>query len=245
MSDQTDTELQAFRHFVAAAGLPVIAESVQKRLPPEPDIRCRLKSGIVLAFEVVEICNPTNVRFVFSAQGICDAIRAAHESLPARQRASFDERFGPRPLSFHFKREASEMLIRKVLPRLLTELITAPLSGDEFVSFSPLVASAVVKVRFAGRAEQPNAFNFNLGSEFDPNVPLDAIAAKLSKNYRADCPVELLAYFGAWAWGRDRSYCEVFLRLFRERGLGRFRRAWVMDWNGIAMAYPDRPTPAE
>jgi hypothetical protein len=34
----------------------------------------------------------------------------------------------------------------------------------------------------------------------DPMFPLDAVEAKLAKNYLANCHVELLAHFGPLAW---------------------------------------------
>jgi hypothetical protein len=52
-------EVEVLRLFVAAAGLPIDATSIEKRDPPEPDIRCRDAVSGPVAFELVEQCDPT------------------------------------------------------------------------------------------------------------------------------------------------------------------------------------------
>jgi hypothetical protein len=52
-------EVEVFRRFIVAANLPIDAGSVEKRNPPEPDIRCNDAVGGHLAFELVELCDPT------------------------------------------------------------------------------------------------------------------------------------------------------------------------------------------
>ena len=61
MSSETskgaDTEIPIFLEFAAAANLLIDAQSVEKRMPPDPDIRCRLSTGELVAYELVEICD--------------------------------------------------------------------------------------------------------------------------------------------------------------------------------------------
>ena len=194
-----------------------------------------------MAFELVEICNPANARFMFSAQRIHNAIMDAYNGLDAPSRNSFERRFVNRPLRFYFRPEASLVRIKTILPALLIELLSATPTNDEFVSFSPTVAGAVIKVCFAGRLNDPGAVNFNLGGSFDPTVPMAAFSSKLSKFYETDCPIELLAHFGGLAWGHDRQYLNALVKLLRERGLGPFRRVWVLDWEGLALEFPYPP----
>src|SRR5690349_11449782 len=52
-----DTEIPIFLDFVRAANLSIDKASVQKRHPPEPDIKCQYSSGECVAFELVEICD--------------------------------------------------------------------------------------------------------------------------------------------------------------------------------------------
>jgi hypothetical protein len=238
MTDQSEAELNIFRRFAGMAGLPIVQQSVVKRPPPEPDVLCRTNDGEQIAFELVEICNPANARLMASSHQMHRLIMAAYEGLPRHIREAFDARFVHKPLSFSFRKEASLGAIRRVLPRLLVELTTS-CARDEYADFSPKVAAVVDAVRERGRPNDLDQVNLSLGGTFDPVAPLDAVIAKLSKTYESAFPIELLAYFGAYAWGTDSSY-RGLLDALRQGGLGPFRRLWVMEWYVIGFVYPPR-----
>jgi len=64
-----ETELAVFREFASRCPLPIDASSIQKREgESEPDILCQLTSGEVIAFELVEICDPDVARSLHKAQ---------------------------------------------------------------------------------------------------------------------------------------------------------------------------------
>lgn len=56
-SEQSKEELRVFREFVQRSRLPVLPDSIESRLPPEPDIRCELRGEGPVAFELKEICD--------------------------------------------------------------------------------------------------------------------------------------------------------------------------------------------
>jgi hypothetical protein len=238
MTTQSESELRTFREFVKAAGLPIVPHSVEKRPPPEPDVFCQLLDGSAVAFELMEICNPGNARYMNSATEKYDLIVSAYHNLPPQVRDAFDVRFVDVPLSFCFRRDASIAYIRNALPYLLTELASVSIRQDQYADFSPKVAAAVDSVNERGRHNAAGEVNFNIGGEYDHAIPLDALTAKLRKVYEASCPIELVAHFGPLAWGADRSYCDTFVRLLEEEGLGPFRRVWVQDWQGIGLVVP-------
>ena len=51
-------ELGVFHQFVRDSGLAVIEGTVEKRLPPEPDILCELQGEGEVHFELAEACAP-------------------------------------------------------------------------------------------------------------------------------------------------------------------------------------------
>jgi len=244
-ADQAKRELEVFQRFVKLAQLPVELGSITKRQPPEADIRCQFRDGEQAAFELVEICNPKNNRFMGSAKRISEMILSTYLALPSLARRAFDERFINRPISFYFRSDATIATIRNVLPALLSELISAQENGWEYKHFSTRVAKAVIKVRHGGKLCIPGGFNFNLGDSFDPTTPFDAIAHKLAKEYETDCSVELVADFRGLIWERGRYYRNPIKTLVSEHGLGPFRRIWVMDSDGIGLVIPEhlRPRP--
>jgi hypothetical protein len=51
-----EAEIHFFLKFIDASKLDINKASIEKRNPPEPDIRCLFLNGETIAFELVEIC---------------------------------------------------------------------------------------------------------------------------------------------------------------------------------------------
>jgi len=60
-------ELEVFGRFLELSGLPIDPTSVEKRLPPEPDILCRHETEGIVAFELVEMCDRNLAKFTAQA----------------------------------------------------------------------------------------------------------------------------------------------------------------------------------
>ena len=238
-TSQDEIELAVFRRFAEVSGLPIQFSSIAKRQPPEPDIFCSLSNGQGSAFELIEICNGNNAKFMAASPKIHDALTAEYNNLSSEYRVAFDRRFLSHPLSFSFKEDASLNRIRNAIHSLMIELISSSPCNDEFVSFSKSVTDVVAHVRFRGRMNNFDAVNFNIGGEFDSAISLDAISAKLGKHYHSNYPIELLAYFGHFACSKDHAFDQALVRLLNERGLGVFRRVWVLR-DGIAKSVSAR-----
>lgn len=57
-ADKFEIEREVFLRFIEIAELPIDAASIEKRLPPEPDLRCIHQAEGEVAFELVEMCDP-------------------------------------------------------------------------------------------------------------------------------------------------------------------------------------------
>lgn len=57
-SEKAIHELEIFARFVAATTFRIDPSTVEKRAPPEPDVLCRTVDGQLVAFELVELCDP-------------------------------------------------------------------------------------------------------------------------------------------------------------------------------------------
>lgn len=74
-------EVVIFRRFLDLAQLPVDRASIEKRVPPEPDILCTHSNRGRLAFELAELCDPNIAQLVDKARtGEADAIWTADPS---------------------------------------------------------------------------------------------------------------------------------------------------------------------
>ena len=55
--EKSDYEIKVFCDFVVRSGLPVDFKTIEKRNPPEPDLRCYVDGDGYVAFEVKEVCD--------------------------------------------------------------------------------------------------------------------------------------------------------------------------------------------
>lgn len=51
-------ELEVFASFVSLSPIAIVPGSTIKRTPPEPDLLCQTHEGEIVAFELVELCDP-------------------------------------------------------------------------------------------------------------------------------------------------------------------------------------------
>lgn len=65
--DKGEIETEVFRRFLGFSGLPIDPSSIEKRLPPEPDILCRHDTEGMVAFELVEMCDRNLAKFIAQA----------------------------------------------------------------------------------------------------------------------------------------------------------------------------------
>ena len=234
-----EEELRVFRDFLLQAALPVVPESIEKRHPPEPDILCRLLDDSWVAFELVEVCHWENAVFFGSCGILGDLLEKTYVELPSELRRRFDFRFAGRPLSFLFAPDATRNRIRAALPRIFAELVDQADKDGVFCGFSRGIQKVLKTVRIAGRVYEPRRPAFNVAGSFQPeDVVVETVQSKLTKSYRTSHPIELLAYFGALAWGESVIWKNRLSEALLAQGLGPFRRVWVLGWDGIRFVYP-------
>ena len=65
---KANREMQVFLEFLQKSELPIERDSVENRMPPEPDILCRHKEQSFIAFELVELCDEEIARII--AEGV-------------------------------------------------------------------------------------------------------------------------------------------------------------------------------
>jgi hypothetical protein len=234
-----EKEIRVFRTFATEANLGIIPASIEKRHPPEPDILCRLTDGSKLAFELVEIVDPKNAAFLGSAPRLAALIEKAYQDMPHNLRLRFDSKFVNSTLSFEFQMGASRNLIEARLPSIMAELANQPSGNDREWVFSSRVSKILVSVRRRGRVEVSGRPSFNLAGEFaHDDLVVERVLAKISKTFRTDYPVELLAYFDVLGWNKPIGWIEPLRAALVSVGLGPFRRVWIVEQSRIDFVFP-------
>lgn len=82
-AQKSEVELRVFADFVRLTGLPINLASLEKRLPPEPDLLCLHNHEGKIAFELVELCDPNLARALASLRPNSDGVESISTSDPS------------------------------------------------------------------------------------------------------------------------------------------------------------------
>lgn len=225
---QMEAELAVFREFSGVCPIEILADSIESRIPQEPDIRC-VMTGQAVAFELVELVDPSAIETISLQRGTQEYLEDAYRNLSVDSHEQFDVRYRRSMLSFDFAPDAGLTKRKKVIDKAFDILISFRQSLHEFCikhdsDLMPVLRGVRVK------RSSVNGPSFHVSGYGHMNDPtFDTISAKFCKKYRTDAPVELLAYV---CWDLLPSRDEI-LDAAKKACLdiqnSPFRRVWIFD----------------
>jgi hypothetical protein len=234
-------ELEIFGGFASVCPLSILPESIEKRSPPEPDIRCSLADDRVLAFELVEIVDQDHSRRLANQIAVqlhfekrFSILSADIDALNNLRNAAVDIRFTRESNDCQRKRAADDLLLAlgKLPPDFSGDLSPA----DVCVSREQILRRvSIARGGFSG----PLFSVANVGSFGDPVV--ERVRAKFEKKYATDAPVHLLAYYHRQPRPAEMRVLPE-LRSFIETNLAvsPFQRVWLYSHSyGSVVAIPE------
>lgn len=221
-------ERAVFRRFAASVGDWVLPASVRSRKPPEPDIRCRTRDGVRLAFELVEIVDNSIRRGRADAAALGKTFRK--QWLKARTRASRVD-LSSAMIGIGFSNLASVLDKRTAIPVILQFLVTRRFTTEGKLDLDDwpekpraLAWMAILRGEFRG----PLFEVADGGAFIDPICK--QVSRKLDRSYTTKLPLELLAYYDLQPTPWKRATLKPLMELLRSRlELSPFRRVWFFD----------------
>lgn len=229
MRSQAEIELEVFREFADASGLPIRLETISHGSPREPDIVCEIVGEGLVGFEITELIDHEFMAGLNLMAKTQTALQDFWQSaLPSTQSSTFRRKYGNALLHFRFGSNVGDIKRRAGFGPIFEALLALP---DGFVGdalrldprFLPVLEVVSVRRGIVGPAIDVDNFRW-IG---DPTQT--AISKKLSKTYRCDYPIDLLAYVdwdilppeAAWKAAADEA----------ADGLSdsQLRRIWVFD----------------
>jgi len=230
-------EVDIFKRFITVCPLEIVPESIEKRQPPEPDIRCKTRQSEALAFELVEIIDQDLARKISNQWSLGRELRAAYEALPEADAHEIRARLGNAAVMVELVENVSIRARRAAIGTILEALKKVPPAFEGAMDLRAGILERVYVVRgsFVGPSFDIDAG----GSVGDPTVA--RIQGKFEKAYKIDVPLELLAHFELHPMFPD----DVWLPKVRDlasRALATspFRRIWIFDGGrgSIRFVYP-------
>jgi hypothetical protein len=230
-------EVAIFKRFASVCPLEIVPESIEKRQPPEPDIRCKTRQGEALAFELVEIIDQDLARKIANQWTLGRELRAAYEALPERDAAEIRARLGNAAVMVELVENVSIRARRAAIGTILEALkkVSPAFEGAMDLRTGILERVYVVRGNFVGPSFDVDAG----GAVGDPTVA--RIQGKFEKAYKIDVPLELLAHFELHPMFPDDVWMpKVGDLASRALAISPFRRIWIFDGErgSIRFAYP-------
>jgi hypothetical protein len=220
-------ERRMFDLFLEYVNLPVVASTIECRSPPEPDIRCQLRNGETVAFELGELSDQNARRAESTMMQFRSSLHRLFDELPPEIRGvlervyrmcRIDVTFDPH-VSLRRHATAIAALYRWLAKedRFIGDMERAALPED--------IASAIPKVRISEPAPHlwiEPAFGMRV---YEPD--LTVFEKKLNTTYALNHPIELLLH----STGRlsDKWVGHYSEYLVKGMAGGPFCRVWVFS----------------
>jgi hypothetical protein len=189
-----ERERAIFNEFAEAVGFQVIADTLQSRQSPEPDVLCEIRGRGPVAFELVELIDQDFQERLTTLGRFDRLLRDYPNELTNGERAQFQQKYGNAAIGVTFKSLPLRQL-RAFLPELFRWL-RQDVPPD--VSSLELDLPATLREAFDRVAVQrpmPLLDISATSSGFLADPTFDAVRDKLQvKRYATQHPKELLAY---------------------------------------------------
>jgi hypothetical protein len=187
-----DRELRMFKGFAVNAPLTIIADSVESRPPPEPDILCASESGETIAFELVELIDEGYARAIsdmFKTKKMLDDLPGG---LPTELKADLTKSFpGGAFISFDFSHGLPLRKRERASIDALRWIVAREANDGHFPTEGEL----------RERVPLVHVHPWEWGLQFDSSLftrltdpTMDRLASKFGKTYETAHPIELLMY---------------------------------------------------
>ena len=238
-TQQELAELATFRRFAEVCPLAIDVESIENRLPPEPDIMCRLSSGEEIAFELVEIIDQEWARLTSGMFRDRKALRAAFDAASGEFRAALDARLHNALVYVEFTNDATSSQRRGAVPAILHQLTDLPIDFEG--RWRPPAGTQLADV-LRGFTISRGSFG---GPEFDVSAAssigeptVDRIRTKYRRTYATTRPIELLAFYELQPLA-PKALWHRRLESFVEASWSTapFRRVWLFDVGSRIITY--------
>jgi hypothetical protein len=220
-------EVEVFTSF-SNARINTTFDAIEKRNPPEPDIRCEIRHQGPVAFELVEIIDEAQVARNQGIQlDVMETFREKFNEMSQAHQHRLRELIGNTTVRVRMNPAVSVQRRRAAIPGILADLLNIERQFEgEYVlpaDLRTLASLTIVRGNFDGPR-----FTAMHGAHYNP-IPTTGLERKLNRAYQSDAPMELLAYFDTQHAPLPEAIAR--LRTFVESRIAAsaFEQVWIYD----------------
>lgn len=239
-SVQKAEEKEVIDKFLLEAGYKIQPQGIQFLNPPSPDILCKLVGGNNIAFELTETVDPNRVRKIKLSNNMRIEMRTYFNNMASSEQKRLQKIFGNANLCFNFDDATSKSSFRQLLPSIFQFLLncSSDMNGNIKWKLLPNGVKGILITR--GEFKGP-MFNTS-GALYWADKTVERIRDKFQKQYKCDCPIELLIHSWTHSLPPDTLWLyDVQELVTQEMTQSPFQRIWVFDYitSKIKYVYPE------
>ena len=190
---QSKYELRIFKSFASLCDLPIDGDSIEKRYPPEPDIKCDVKGFGEITFELTELIDRGFANMVGKQIDTKTELDNYYNGLNVGEKEDFFTKYSDAIIFIHFENSLSLQQRKNLFPSIFKHLLSLN-NGFEGNTLQNIKG-------FKGKLKWITVSRGINGPIFD-DVPVStigdpsvtAIKAKFLKHYSTNHPLHLLTF---------------------------------------------------
>jgi hypothetical protein len=234
---QAKAELRIFKGFVSVSGLPIVDQSIEKRDPPEPDIKCHLVGTGTITFELTELIDRSFANMVGKQYETKAELDKYYAEMPQDLKTRFTDLYSDAIIFVHFNNELSLRQRKKIFPRIFQHLLGLDkgFEGDTLKRDSKY-GDDLKWISISRGVSGPLFDDVLTTSIGDPTV--QALKAKFVKNYSTDYLLHLLAYIDLNPMFRDDIWLPKIKNFVKNNiSASPFDKVWIYDFHKKEIKY--------
>lgn len=240
-SADKDTNRTIVQAFLKAAGIPVQEDAIRDGEEPSPDVLCRFPDGSLVAFELTEAVVQKVAQNVRVSSTAKTQMRECLDELSVADQTKLRGILGNAYISVEAKTNTTDRQFQQVVPNVFDLLLRCS-SNTQGSLDQGVLPTGIEEIRIT-RGSWSTGPYFDRGARAlwvsDPTI--GRIKAKFSKQYRCNCPIELLVHSRICPLAPDDLWRDEVHDFVKQGIAGSpFCRVSVFDWihSSIRYTYP-------
>ena len=240
-SNKQAKEREIVKKFLQATRIEIHSNGILSLKPPFPDVLCKLDGGSNIAFELTETVDPKKVHKVKLSNHIRTEMYTYFRDMPTSEQEKLQKVFGNVSLCFNFDDKINKSSFKQVLPKVFHFLLSC--SSDMNGKVDRKLLPDHVKGVFITRGQFKGPVFSTSNALYWSDRTVERIRIKFHKQYKCDCPIELLIHSWTHSLPPDTLWLhKVQEFVVKHLDISPFQRVWVFDYveSAIRYVYPKR-----
>ena len=234
---QSKYELRIFKRFASLCNLPIVGDSIEKRDPPEPDIKCDVKGIGEITFELTELIDRGFANMVGKQIDTKTELDKYYNRLNVSEKEDFFTKYSDAIIFIHFENRLSLRKRKALFPSIFKHLfgLNNGFNGNTLRNNQGFKRK-LKWITVSRGVKGPIFDDIPVSTIGDPSVK--TIKAKFLKQYSTNHPLHLLAFIDLNPMFPDHIWLSNMMEYIASNiQQSQFEKVWIFDFQKKEIKY--------